>query len=134
MIFADGTSPPRDTSVVVTVPNGIGLLIAKSDDKGRFELDGIPDGPVWFYVGIQNNDPKTRFHFSAKNRCLNPRQPKLIEGQVNRDITDLKILLEPGAGPPHRFRNQLDPAVVADFDEAGPARSRVCRPDHDRTR
>ncbi len=67
----------------------------------------MPEGESW-----------THCHFSRKNRCVNPAQPELIEGQVDRDITNLTILVEPGPPPKLRDRNLLDPAMVADFDEA----------------
>ena len=39
-----------------------------------------------------------------------------LEGQLDHDIADLTILLEPGAEPEHDF--DPDPALVADFNDA----------------
>ena len=63
------------------------------------------------------------YQVSAKNKCRNPHLLDVLEGQLDRDITDLTILLEPGqdagVGRIHVDRvDRVDPAVLADFNDA----------------
>ena len=58
------------------------------------------------------------YRLSPKNKCLNPRLPRSIEGQLDRDIADLTILLDPGTEHESRRYNEIDPSTLADFADA----------------
>ncbi len=114
VIVSDGKALPRDAKVVVW-PDNAGILTSGLDEAGRFEVKGIPEGGITVLVNFI-----TGYRLSPRNRCLNPARPQLLEGRVDRDITDLTILIEPGLTPEHISVNphELDPALVADFNDA----------------
>ena len=60
------------------------------------------------------------YRLSDKNRCLNPYGSYRLMGRLDRDITDLTILLEPGVQPERQFASprQLDQTALADFEDA----------------
>ena len=118
MVCADDKSVPRGTRVELSVPNGRGTLNAEVDDKGRFEIRGIPGGAVSLRLALAQDASTTLYHFSSKNKCLDPDDPGFVRGQVDRDITNLTILLEPGQEPQPPSLVEIDPTVRADFTEA----------------
>ena len=67
-----------------------------------------------------------QYGYSAQNRCRNPEHPSFLEGQLDRDIADLTILLDPNAQtdelrpplPPFGHFSDRDPAAIADFNDA----------------
>ena len=67
-------------------------------------------------------DGATLSRISRRTNALNPSLDRLIclEGQLDRDITDLTILLEPGVeSATGRTRNaRPDPTALADFNDA----------------
>ena len=88
----------------------------KVDDRGRFEVRGLPEGEVG--VSVRFPDIKTwnlpGYRLSAKNKCLDPLNRFRLMGQLPRDSDDLVILFEPGDDPPLSH----DPGPMADFKEA----------------
>jgi len=119
LVCSDGLVLPRGSTLVATVPDAGGMLLTISDERQRFEFTGIPDGPVHLMLDPRKGSSTRGYHFSPKNACLNPTWPSRLEGQVNHDITDLTILLEPGE-PDDFSRNPaaVDPTVLADFNDA----------------
>ena len=99
-------------------PNASGILKQKLGPSGEFAFAGLPDGPVsvhLFYI------EKSGYRLSAKNKCLDPSSSHAgLEGQLDHDIGDLTILLEPGSKPERDDESywKIDPAVLADFRDA----------------
>ena len=104
----------------VSCPNVDGFFDQKPGAPGRFEFKGLPDGPVDVHIAKMGRRDR-RYELSTKNLCRDPSLGSL-EGQLDRDITDLTILLDPiakpdltGVFPRH---SDVDPAVEADFEDA----------------
>jgi RNA polymerase sigma factor (sigma-70 family) len=127
IVFSDGKTPYQKAQVAVFATNAGGAKV-NLDDRGRFHIDGLPPGPVWlrvlFEVGKRWQQSPAGYRLSTKNKCLDPRLPNVLRGQLDHDITDLTILFEPGEAPQsgHVSLGEIDPATLADFKdaEAGP--------------
>jgi hypothetical protein len=63
---------------------------------------------------------RSAYRLSHQNKCLDPTYPDRLQGTIHHDITDLTILLEPGDFQENVSLTMfgLDPAAVADFEEA----------------
>ncbi|MFI5387336.1 MAG: sigma-70 family RNA polymerase sigma factor [Fimbriimonadales bacterium] len=118
-IFPDGKVPARNTVLLLaSSPNAGGSIESKLDETGRFEFSGLPDGPVSVDVRYLKDLKPYGYRFSPKNKCLNPELHRL-EGQLDRNITDLTILFEPDKEPVFLTSIQsVDPAIIADFNDA----------------
>jgi RNA polymerase sigma factor (sigma-70 family) len=115
---SDGKAVPEEVVLLAGCPHAGGGLERKPEPSGRFEFKGLPDGPVELYVFGLERARGSRYRVSAKNRCLDPHSTVLY-GRLDRDITDLTILLEPGVQSERRAgRDEVDPAVEADFNDA----------------
>ena len=88
------------------------------DNTGRFRFTGLPEGPVEVSVDIAGDFQPRGYRFSPTNKCLDPRFPTRVVGQLDRDIDDLTILFEPSEIPEQHPRVDVDPAVFADFNDA----------------
>jgi hypothetical protein len=64
---------------------------AEMDEHGRFELRGIPAN-----ASVSVSTRVKGYRFSGKNASLDPWHPFHLEGRLNKDKSDLVILLEPG--------------------------------------
>ncbi len=101
------------------------MLSSSLNEDGRFEVTGLPDGSVSVFImqmddmGVQSTT-LPGYRLSRKNKCLDPNFPDRLRGMVDRDITDLTILLEPGETP--KRVPEVAPALPADFNfaKAGP--------------
>jgi hypothetical protein len=114
--FADGKAIPPNVEVLASSENAGGLLRAKVDERGRFELRGLPDGPVSACVLFRDNKQyhPPGYRLSAENKCRDPLNPWHLVGQLDRDVDNLILLFEPGEEPP----SSSDPGQMADFKEA----------------
>ncbi len=116
VVFADGKAIPQGTQVLASCENASGLLRAKVDAQGRFELLDLPETEV--HVSVRFPDIRTwlppGYRLSPRNKCADPLNPSRLVGRLDRDVDDLTILFEPGEEP----RMTLDPGHLADFKEA----------------
>ena len=123
VVCSDSKAPASGTAIFLSHSNSEGAISVRLDEKQRFELRGIPDGPVRLELYSQEPSGRIGYHFSRKNRCLDPFQPDGLGGLVKGDINGLTILLVPGdpTGELH-VPGDIDPTVLADFKdaEAGP--------------
>jgi hypothetical protein len=89
------------------------------DAGGRFAFQGLPGGDVSVKLSIPDAAPQAGYRLSAKNKCLDPITLNHLEGSLERDVTDLTILLEPGApiepSPPY---DHIDLTTLADYYDA----------------
>ncbi len=119
LVRSDGQAIPDGLFVQAYCANIIGRIDQKTDSAGHFEFKGLPDGSVSLFVYYENGQSHRLYRLSAKNRCLNPSFPCSIEGRLDHDVTDLTILLEPGAQPiSNELREDVDPALIAEFNDA----------------
>ena len=117
VVCSSGTAIPAGTALFVAwSPAENEVLDREVDKTGRSEFNGLPAGPVRVTVMFGGERSATGYHVSVKNACRNPGLHSALEGQLDRDVNDLTILLEPGAEPENDF--DLDPALEADFNDA----------------
>ena len=115
VVFADGKAIPPGTNVLASPENLAGLVYAKVDETGHFEVLGLPEAEISIAVQF----PKIRtwmppgYRLSKKNKCLDPLKTFHLVGLLDRDVADLIILFEPGEAP----WSSLDPGPLADFEE-----------------
>ena len=116
VVFSDGKAIPPKTQVLASAEGAGGLIWVKVDDRGRFEVRGLPECEV--DVSVRFADIKTwnppGYRLSTRNKCLDPLNRFRIMGQLHGDRDDLVILFEPGDDPPLSH----DPGPLADFKEA----------------
>jgi thiol-disulfide isomerase/thioredoxin len=116
VVFADGKAIPERTQVLASCEHASGVLQAKVDARGRFEVLGLPESEVDIWLRFP--DIKTwappGYRISVRNKCLDPLNPFRLVGKLDRDIDDLTILFEPGEEPETNY----DPGPAADFKEA----------------
>ena len=121
VICSDGKDVPAGTTIFASNPNAQDGFHSKLDASGKFDFKGLPPGAVRVFLHLKRSQDGSDYHASAKNRCLNPSHRVItLEGQLDHDITDLTILLEPGAEdgigrPPY---DRPDPTALADFNDA----------------
>jgi hypothetical protein len=116
LVFADGKAIPPGTLALATPENIGGTARAKVDDRGRFELLGLPECEIVVLVQfpkIQTWMP-AGYRLSARNKCRDPLNNYFLVGRLDRDIDDLIILIEPGPEIPPNY----EPGALADFNEA----------------
>ena len=123
VVFSDGKTPYRKAVLIASPKNSPGVEV-NLDETGRFRIEGLPRGPVsvsCFFHGEKGLEEfPTGYRLSPRNKCLSPGSC-FIEGQLDRDITDLTILFEPGEAPrlgDVRSYMHLDPTALADFKDA----------------
>jgi hypothetical protein len=116
VIFADGKAIPERTQVLASCENAVGLLRAKVDAQGRFQLLGLPESEV--DVCVRFPDIQTwlppGYRLSTRDKCVDPLNPYRLVGKLDRDVDDLTILFEPGEEP----RSNYEPGPLEDFKEA----------------
>ncbi len=117
VVCSDGNPVPSGLMIRITCQNVEGGGFLKLDQSGQFEFKALPAGPISIAVDPCQPVPPA-YRVSAKNKCRNPMIGECLEGQLEHDITDLTILLEPGREREQVNFDQVDPAVLADFNDA----------------
>ncbi len=124
LILSDGKRPPPDLKLEIRSEDSASLY-SKLDADGRFEMTGIPEGNVSVFIEREDQVGFGKvtvrdYVFSPRNKCLNPKFPLVLEGRVDRDITDLTILHEPGNIDDliSRSLRKIDPARLSRFNDA----------------
>ncbi len=120
LVCSDGKAVPAGLELRVACGGFKETLEQRPGPTGEFKFEGLLDGPVSLLVVFPEKGVRFLYRLSGKNRCLNPDESRRFEGRLDRDITDLTILLEPGMQPErgHVGRRQLDQAALADFEDA----------------
>jgi hypothetical protein len=116
--FADGKAPPDNAVLIASSERASGILERKLDESGRFEFKGLPDGTVSVTLLFPGTSAPARYCFSQKNKCREPHMSVRLTGQLNHDILDLTILVEPTNQSVWRLRLVGDADVIADFNDA----------------
>jgi protocatechuate 3,4-dioxygenase beta subunit len=91
VVLSDGKPVPAGTRIIVDRDRAWDSQLPTLDAEGRFDVSGIPGGEL---IGVDVSVPG--YHLSRKNVSLDRMNMTGLEGLVDRDITDLRILMEPG--------------------------------------
>jgi RNA polymerase sigma factor (sigma-70 family) len=119
VVLADGQKLAGGATVWAQCPAAAGELPAELDKQGRFRIHGLPDGVVYVSLVLPQGPARPAYRLSSDNKCLDPERRLHLVGQITGDIDDLTILLEPGTPPENEIPvEELDPAIVADFNDA----------------
>jgi hypothetical protein len=89
VVLSDGKPVPANTRLFLGREDAWDHTEAMLDSEGRFEFTDVPAEPVGLSVRIKD------YKFSKRNPSLDWLNGGLV-GRVNRDITDLTLLMEPG--------------------------------------
>jgi hypothetical protein len=121
-VFPDGSAPSHDSVILLASVEHAGVGKAKLDGQGRFEVTGLPEGAVNVSLVLEGDKSTGRrmhfYHFSPKNKCIDPHSPRRLTGRLDRDVSDLTILVAPGLQSGSDYSAFPDPAVLADFNDA----------------
>ncbi len=121
LVRSDGQPIPGELEVSAGCASVSGELWQRPGPAGQFEFKGLPDGSVSLVVTCERGIESQLYRLSGKNRCLNPSFPCEITGRLDHDITTLRsfwsVVLSQYLIDP-RVNEEVDPARVADFEEA----------------
>ena len=119
VVVSDGKVSTRGVRVTLIVPHMEDTFYTRLDNTGRFQFQGSPQGEVEILVFLSGpRSFASGYHMSPKNKCFDPRYTNKLKGRLDRDITDLTILLEPGKERGASSQHDVDPAELADFNDA----------------
>lgn len=90
VILSDGKPVPAGTRVLIGRDDAWDTQIVTIDADGRFSAVGVPREQMGVSVRVSG------YHLSTQNVSLDTLNLGGLDGLVDRDITDLTILLEPG--------------------------------------
>jgi hypothetical protein len=103
VVLGDGKPVPPHTRILVAREQAWDSQMDELDDKGRFEVQGLPT--ECYLVGSIIKG----YVLSPKNECASPLNPGQLEGRIDLDVSDLTVLYEPGDRRPFKPPNYNDP-------------------------
>lgn len=106
IVLSDGKLIPRPTRVLVSREKAWDSQMVELDENGRFVVEGLATEEYSVASVIPG------YRLSPKNECASPLNPGLLEGRVDRDVSDLTILYEPGDVRKRRLEDYNDPAFL----------------------
>jgi len=106
IVLSDGKPIPAHTRVSVSRNWAWDRQMTEVDGEGRFTFEGLPSEIYSVYSPVQG------YRLSPKNECASPYNPGSLEGRVDRDVSDLTVLYEPG----ERLDPEFGAAAVNRFD------------------
>jgi hypothetical protein len=129
VVLSDGKAIPENWAVAAGHPGAGGRVYSRLDKEGHFEIKGLPQGTiaadvelVWAANPPGYPVPVPGYRLSSRNTCLDPGNGFELVGQLDHDINDLTILVEPAkdaaAAGPGSISPSPDPATRARFREA----------------
>jgi beta-lactamase regulating signal transducer with metallopeptidase domain len=123
VVLADGQPLPPKVRLLVSREVAWDSMQLTLDAGGNFGVSCIPDELVTLSVRVKG------YHVSGQNRSVDSLNPDRLVGRVDRDITNLVVLLEKGAAPRPDY-SQVDP----DYNETRQHTLRGAEgvPDHSR--
>jgi len=102
VVLADDQPLPAKTRLNIVRENGWDNLNVQLGLDGTFRVQGIPSAIISLNLRING------YHLSPKNSSLDQLNQFQMVGRVDRDITNLVVLLENGPAPTANYRN-VDP-------------------------
>jgi hypothetical protein len=128
VVMTDGKRLPENCVVSAGRPGAGGWICSYLDATGHFRIKGLPGGTIGVRLELKWNIdqpgypiPPPGYRLSAQNACLDPATGLDLIGQLDRDKSDLTILVEPdGSGPKGApaIPSSLTPASLARFQTA----------------
>jgi hypothetical protein len=112
IVLSDGKPLPLHTRILVSRGQAWDTQMAEVDEEGRFVVEGMPTEDYSVSSFIKG------YEMSSKNECADPVNPGLLEGRVDRDVSDLTILYEPSGGGERRPPKHEDPQVPMTMDSS----------------
>jgi peroxiredoxin/uncharacterized GH25 family protein len=98
VVLDDGKPIPAQTRITVGLEQAWDSSEIMLDKEGRFEASNFPSGVVTLWVRISG------YHLSMKNFSTDRMNYRLM-GRLDRDITNLTVLLETGPQPEPDYNN-----------------------------
>jgi hypothetical protein len=95
--LSDGKPVPPHTRVSVGREDAWDLQMVEVDDAGRFFVEGLPT-ETYHMRSVING-----YQLSSENGGASPLNAGILEGRVDRDVSDLEILYEPSNGRKNTF-------------------------------
>lgn len=120
VVLADDGALPPGTRLLVSRGDAWDSMILVPDPSGRFETAGLPTGLYSLTIRLNG------YEVSARNLSADLLNPGSLVGRVERDVTDLVLLLEPGSGRP---RDRGETMEWADRPENRPLQGAEGTPD-----
>ncbi len=102
VVLDDGSPIPPNTRLLVDRSQAWDTSHLTLDQDGGFDTTGIPNEQIGLSVRVPG------YRISSQNESLDPMNDRLI-GRVNRDITNLVLLLETGARGQPNYNLQMPP-------------------------
>ncbi len=105
VILSDGKALGPTTEISVQCLVSGTALRRKPASNGHFRFEGLPEGPMAVYFSSDSprmssaTSPVPGYHLSPKNKSIDTCAGSQLLGRIERDVTDLTILLEPGEKP-----------------------------------
>jgi len=97
IVLADGKPIPEGTRMLLT---GVDWMLVPLQTNGTFKISGVPSGEISLIPSLSG------YYVSTKNPCIDENQRGVI-GQINGDLSNLNILLEPGNPPSYEDIDHL---------------------------
>jgi len=90
IILSDGKPVPPGTRLIVGRDRAWDSQTVTLDPAGRFSVSGVPGEEIHVTVSIRG------YHLSAQNISLDRLNLTFLDGTIEKDTPNLRILLEPG--------------------------------------
>ena len=107
VVESDGHSPKHEMKISVSMQRPIysvvGDLQVKVDKTGGFRCEGLPGGIVRVqphFASAQDQTPGAPRWLSPRCVSRDPRSPWQLAGRLDRDVLDLRIILDQDRPPP----------------------------------
>jgi protocatechuate 3,4-dioxygenase beta subunit len=107
VVLSDGKPVPAGTRIIIDRDRAWDSQLPTLDPDGGFSVTGIPSGEV---IGVSVSVPG--YHLSKQNVSLDRMNWTALQGLVDQDIADLRILLEPG-----QVERTNDPGASAEWQK-----------------
>jgi hypothetical protein len=91
VVLSDGKPIPPGVRIIIDRDDAWDSQLPTLDENGGFNVNGVPGGEV---IGVSVSVPG--YHLSRQNVSLDRMNMTGLQGLVDEDISDLRILLEPG--------------------------------------
>jgi len=129
VVITDGKRLPENCVVAAGRPGAGGWVYSRLDKNGQFRIKGLPQGSIgthleltWMISQPGYPVPPPGYRLSAQNACLDPANGSELVGLLDRDKSDLIILVEPTKGAantgPGKTLSSPGPAPLAQFQKA----------------
>ena len=92
VLLSDDQPIPSNIRLMISRESAWDTVLVPLDERGGFDLPGVPAERINLYVDVNG------YHLSEKNPSLERFSRRSLVGRVVGDMTDFRILMEPGKG------------------------------------